>query len=87
MDSGQLLLSWCELVYSSSRYSSMSPVYAPFWHAAGTGTLSMRTVGRPLLADRNCRGARAGSSPMPLAIYAPILHCPCCRQVLSEGVR
>jgi hypothetical protein len=60
---------------------------APFWHTAGTGTLSMRTVGRPLLADRNCRGARAGSTLMPLAIYGPILHCPCCRQVLLEGVR
>ena len=35
-----LLLSWREPVCSSSGYSSVSPVSAPFWHAAGTGHAS-----------------------------------------------
>ena len=50
---GQLLLSWSELVWSSSGYHSMSVVSASFWHAVGTGhawaRLSMRTSAEPYL--------------------------------------
>lgn len=44
---GQLLLSWSELVWSSSGYHSMSVVSASFWHAVGTG----HAWGTPLNAN------------------------------------
>jgi hypothetical protein len=48
MTGGQLQISWSEPVWSSSGYTSMSPVSASFWHAAGTGALvDLLTVPAP----------------------------------------
>jgi hypothetical protein len=48
----KLLLSWWEPGCSSSAYISVSPVSAPFWHAAGTTTPLDANPGGVVSQDR-----------------------------------
>ena len=58
-DSCHLRLSCSGSVCLASGYSSTSPVSAPFWHAAGTGRLSMLVtlcLQNPLRVSRTVHG-------------------------------
>ncbi len=52
---GQQLLSWSELVWSSSGYHSMSVVSASFWHAARLGHASRCELRQNPTSAQACR--------------------------------
>lgn len=69
---GLLQLSWSGPVCLSSGYGSMSPVSAPFWHAAGTGT----PAGCKLLA-RARSGTSSAARSRCLRSYMRAVGCSC----------